>query len=58
MRWIVSRIECCFCFLDENENEFGGGKGTGNNIMHSYLQDHIMEKQLTASILNSCQYSN
>ena len=26
-----------FCFVDENENEFGGGEGTGNEAMHYYF---------------------
>ena len=34
-----------FCFVDENENKFGGGKGTGNKNMHNFFQDHIMEKE-------------
>ena len=26
-----------FCFVDENENEFGVGEGTGNEAMHYYF---------------------
>ena len=40
-----SNIE--FCFVDENENEFGGGEGRGQATKQCIIifQDQIMEKK-------------